>query len=69
MTLDEYDLRDVQLRSLGQQIGMVTQETFLFHVTIRENLTYGWLNATDEEVIAATSGRDSRYDQQFAGGV
>ncbi|MGB8957364.1 MAG: ABC transporter ATP-binding protein [Tumebacillaceae bacterium] len=51
--LDGHDLRDVGLRSLGEQIGMVTQETFLFHATIRDNLRYGKQEATDEEVMAA----------------
>jgi ATP-binding cassette, subfamily B, bacterial len=51
--LDGHDLRDVQLKSLGEQVGIVTQETFLFHSTIRENLRYGNPEATDEEVVAA----------------
>ena len=51
--LDGCDLRDVGLRSLGEQIGMVTQETFLFHATIRDNLRYGKQDATMDEVIAA----------------
>ena len=48
--LDGHDLRDVGLRSLGEQIGMVTQETFLFHATIRDNLRNGKPDATDEEL-------------------
>ncbi|MFD2169141.1 ABC transporter ATP-binding protein [Tumebacillus lipolyticus] len=51
--LDGHDLRDLNLKSLGEQIGMVTQETFLFHATIRDNLRYGKPDATDEEVVAA----------------
>lgn len=53
ITLDGHDLRDVKLQTLGEQIGMVTQETYLFHTTIRENLCYGYLEATDEEIVAA----------------
>jgi ATP-binding cassette subfamily B protein len=51
--LDGHDLRDVTLASLAQQIGMVTQETHLFHDTIRTNLLYARLDATQEEIEAA----------------
>ncbi|WP_156807407.1 ABC transporter ATP-binding protein [Effusibacillus pohliae] len=51
--IDGQDIRDVTLASLGQAIGMVTQETFLFHASIRENLRYGRLDATDEEIVRA----------------
>lgn len=48
--LDGLDLRDVTLESLSQQIGMVTQETYLFHDTIRTNLLYARLEATQAEL-------------------
>jgi ATP-binding cassette, subfamily B, bacterial len=48
--LDNYDLRDVSLDSLSTQIGMVTQETHLFHDTIRTNLLYARLDATQMEL-------------------
>jgi ATP-binding cassette subfamily B protein len=51
--LDNYDLRDVTLDSLSAQIGMVTQETHLFHDTIRTNLLYARLDATQMELEAA----------------
>jgi ATP-binding cassette subfamily B protein len=51
--LDGHDLRDVTLDSLTAQIGMVTQETHLFHDTIRTNLLYARLDATDTELVAA----------------
>lgn len=51
--IDGYDLRDVMLDSLADHIGMVTQETYLFHDTIRTNLLYARLDATDAEVEAA----------------
>ncbi len=51
--LDGHDLRDLTLESLSAQIGMVTQETFLFHDTIRTNLQYARLDATPEELEAA----------------
>jgi ATP-binding cassette subfamily B protein len=51
--IDGFDLRDVTLDSLSAQIGMVTQETHLFHDTIRTNLLYARLDATQEELEAA----------------
>ncbi|MCE1251962.1 MAG: ABC transporter ATP-binding protein/permease [Anaerolineae bacterium] len=51
--LDGYDLRDLNLDSLSSQIGMVTQETHLFHDSIRTNLLYARLNATQAELEAA----------------
>jgi ATP-binding cassette subfamily B protein len=51
--LDHHDLRDVTLDSLSAQIGMVTQETHLFHDTIRTNLLYAKLDATQAELEAS----------------
>jgi ATP-binding cassette, subfamily B, bacterial MsbA len=51
--IDGYDIRKVTQRSLREQIGLVTQETFLFHDTIFNNIRFGRLDATPEEVIAA----------------
>lgn len=51
--LDGQDIRGVTQESLRNNIGVVTQETFLFHDTIMENIRYGRLNATDEETLAA----------------
>ena len=51
--IDGHDARDVSLEWLRSQIGIVTQETFLFHATVKENLLYGRPDATDEEVVAA----------------
>jgi ATP-binding cassette subfamily B protein len=51
--IDGHDLRDVSLASLTAQIGMVTQETHLFHDTIRTNLLYGKLNASQAEIEEA----------------
>jgi ATP-binding cassette subfamily B protein len=50
---DGHDLRQVDLLSLSQQIGMVTQENYLFHDTIRTNLAYAKLDATQAELEAA----------------
>jgi subfamily B ATP-binding cassette protein MsbA len=51
--IDGHDLRTVTLRSFYQQIGLVPQETHLFGGTIRENILYGRLNATEDELMAA----------------
>ena len=51
--LDGHDLRDVTQRSLAEQLGMVTQETYLFHDSIRRNLTYSRSDVTEEELIEA----------------
>lgn len=53
VSIDGHDVRDVTLESLGAVIGVVTQETYLFHSTIRENLLYGKLDANEDELIAA----------------
>jgi subfamily B ATP-binding cassette protein MsbA len=51
--VDGHDVRDVTLYSLRSQIGLVLQETFLFNVSIRDNIRYGRDDAGDEEVIEA----------------
>ncbi len=51
--IDGHDVRDVTLESLGAVIGVVTQETHLFHASIRENLAYGRPDATQEELESA----------------
>lgn len=51
--IDGVDIRDVTLKSLREQIGIVPQETLLFSTTVMENIRYGRLDATDDEVIAA----------------
>ncbi|MGH2656176.1 MAG: ABC transporter ATP-binding protein [Actinomycetota bacterium] len=51
--IDGMDVRDVALESLGDTIGMVTQETYLFHASVRDNLLYGKPDATQEELEAA----------------
>ena len=51
--IDGHDLKDVTLDSLADAIGMVTQETYLFHDTIRTNLTYAKIDATQAEIESA----------------
>ncbi len=53
ITIDGIDLRELTLESLSNQIGMVTQETYLFHDSIRTNLLYARLDATQEELVQA----------------
>jgi ATP-binding cassette, subfamily B, bacterial len=52
--IDGVDVRDIKLASLAEMIGMVTQETYLFHSSVRENLLYAKPDATQEELEAAT---------------
>jgi ATP-binding cassette subfamily B multidrug efflux pump len=51
--IDGRDIRDVRKKSLRRQLGIVLQDTFLFSESVMENIRYGRLDATDEEVIAA----------------
>ncbi len=53
LTIDGQDIREVSQASLRQQLGIVLQDTFLFTGSIMENIRYGRLDATDEEVIEA----------------
>lgn len=53
VTIDGIDIRDVTMASLREQVGLVPQETMLFSNTVMENIRYGRLEATDDEVIAA----------------
>ena len=53
ITIDGYDIKDVTFKSLREQIGLVPQETVLFNATIKENILYGRLDATDEDVYEA----------------
>jgi ATP-binding cassette, subfamily B, bacterial len=51
--IDGHDVRDLQLASLADAIGIVTQESYLFHATVRENLAYARDGATQAEIEAA----------------
>ena len=53
LTIDGVDIRNVQLKSVRSQVGVVIQETTLFNTTIRENIRYGRLDATQEEIEKA----------------
>lgn len=51
--IDDYEIHDVTMKSLRRQMGVMTQDNFLFTGTIRENICYGRPSATEEEMIAA----------------
>ena len=77
LTIDGHDVRSVNLLSLRDQIGVVLQESVLFHATLRENLRYGKLAATDEQIedaakaanihdaiMALPKGYDTKYGEE-----
>ncbi len=67
--IDGYDLRDLSLRTLRQNIGMVMQEDFLFSGSLRENIKYGRPTATDEEVVqAAIAANAHNFIMEFPDG-
>lgn len=51
--IDDYEIRDVTMKSLRQQMGVMTQDNFLFTGTIRENICYGRPEASEEEMVEA----------------
>ena len=55
VTVDGHDVRAVKLESLGRAIGFVTQETYLFHASIRDNLVFARPDATDAQLESATA--------------
>lgn len=59
ITIDGYDLKKVTMNSLRKQMGVMTQDNFIFHGTVRENIAYGKLNATDEEIVRAAKAVDA----------
>jgi ATP-binding cassette subfamily B multidrug efflux pump len=53
ITIDAHDIRDVQKASLRRRLGIVLQDTYLFSESVMDNIRYGRLDASDEEVVAA----------------
>lgn len=53
ITIDGYPLKDVRLKTLREQMGVVSQDIVLFNGTVRDNIRYGKPDATDEEIMAA----------------
>lgn len=69
ITLDGRDIRSLTQVSLRSNIGMVNQDTFLFHDNVRENIRYGRLDATDDEIIeAAKKAHAHEFVMQISGG-
>ena len=64
ITIDGHDLRSLTLASLRRNIGIVQQDVFLFAGTIRENILYGKLSATDDEILEAA--RRARLEEMIA---
>ncbi|MBD3844892.1 ABC transporter ATP-binding protein [Bosea sp. SSUT16] len=64
ITVDGIDLRELTLASLRRQIGIVQQDVFLFAGTIRENIAYGRLGASEAEIVEAA--RRARLDRMIA---
>jgi ATP-binding cassette subfamily B protein len=58
ITIDGVDVRDVSLASLRESIGIVQQDVFLFADTIKENIRYGKVDASDEEIVEAAKRAD-----------
>ena len=61
ITLNGHDVRDFDRSALREGFGMVLQDTWLFKGTIMENIRYGRLDATDEEVIAAAKAANADH--------
>ena len=53
ITIDGVDIREIELRNLRKQVGIVLQDVFIFSDTIRNNIAYGKPDATEEEIVAA----------------
>lgn len=68
--IDGTDIRDVTVSSLREQIGLVPQDTLLFNTTIRENILYGRLDASDEEVWEAVRAANAeKFIKELPNGI
>jgi ATP-binding cassette subfamily B protein len=67
--LDGHDLRELTLESVSRAVGVVMQDTYLFHTTLGDNIRYGRLDATDDEVrtAASTAGLDDMIERMTDG--
>jgi ATP-binding cassette, subfamily B, bacterial len=65
ITIDGIDIRDMTLASLRREIGIVQQDVFLFTGTIRENIAYGRLDASEAQIMSAA--RRARLEEMIAG--
>jgi ABC-type multidrug transport system fused ATPase/permease subunit len=67
--IDGYDLKDLTIKSLRENIAVVLQETFLFSGTIHDNIAYGRLDATEEDIVnAAKEAHAHEFIQRLPGG-
>ncbi|MCR5610448.1 MAG: ABC transporter ATP-binding protein/permease [Clostridiales bacterium] len=62
ISVDGHDIRDVTLHSLRGNIGIVQQDVFLFAASVKDNIRYGRLDATDEEIVAAAKAAEIHDD-------
>lgn len=65
VSIDGTDIKEVSFESLAECVGVVSQETYLFHATVRDNLRFAKPEATDDEIIAAA--KAARIHALFAG--
>jgi len=63
--IDGHDLRSITQKSLRERIGLVTQETFLFHDTISNNIRFGRLDATPDEVHRSIPNRNNKFKKPW----
>jgi ATP-binding cassette, subfamily B, multidrug efflux pump len=68
VTIDGADIRDVQVDSLRRQLGIVLQDGFLFSASVKENLRYGRLDATDEDIMAAALANADQFIRRLPQG-
>jgi subfamily B ATP-binding cassette protein MsbA len=67
--IDGFDIRKVTLKSLREQIGLVTQQTILFNDTVRNNIAYGSLQRSDQEIVEAAKAANAHdFIQRFPQG-
>ena len=70
ITLDGIDLQDLDLSDLRRCIGLVSQDIFLFHGTVAENIAYGTFTATDEEIVTAAKVAEAHeFHHKFTPGI
>jgi ATP-binding cassette subfamily B protein len=64
ITIDGHDIREISLESLRRNIGIVQQDVFLFAGTVKENIRYGRIDATDNEIIEAAKWAEIHDDKE-----
>jgi len=67
--IDGHDLRDLDIKSLRQKIGIVPQETLLFAGTLRDNIAYGNRDATDEQILSAVYSANAFFVERMEKGL